>query len=64
MVEQVKNQYGIEVKNCCLSCEHKVIINYCTRKCSLGVQKIKKDSVCDKWQMGKELQGVGKEIKN
>ncbi len=59
MMEQVKNQFGIDVKRCCLSCASKDINEYGTRKCTKGVQKIRGDTVCDQWQMGRTFQLAG-----
>ena len=47
----VRNPYGIEVKYCCASCDHKVIDYEGVRMCQLMGLKVQHKFKCSKWQV-------------
>lgn len=67
MIENKKtfrNSYGIEVKCCCASCEHKTIDYEGVRLCQLMGLKVQYKFKCSKWQIscGMSKAGSGKGV--
>lgn len=55
----VPNRFGIMVKKCCASCQHKCLNDYAQRNCELTKRKIMALQVCDDWQMSEQLELLG-----
>jgi len=56
----MKNAYGIEVKRCCASCEHKDATRLMnSRWCKKHERKVKADGVCSLWAMSRGLCRAG-----
>ena len=56
----MKNQYGIEVKECCASCRHKDLTRLLSaRFCSLHQKKVKPREGCKQWEMSEQMQAAG-----
>lgn len=57
----IKNYYGIRIKICCASCEHKDLTRAVTeRYCKEHARKVQACDVCPKWKMSRQLKAVGK----
>lgn len=56
----MKNQYHIEVKECCASCGHKDLTEDGTRICLPMQLIVMPNDKCRQWQMSKGLQNAGK----
>ena len=52
---EVTNIHGVTIKQCCASCQHKVIENDGTRVCRKMLLKVKSGFCCGLWQMSYEL---------
>lgn len=59
-IVRVANDYGIKVKRCCASCQHKYIINDGTRLCLEEKRPVSQNYRCKKWQMSYGLKNAGK----
>ena len=59
-IVSVKNTYGIKVKKCCASCQHKCIEKEGTRTCALMMIKVEQKFKCKQWQMSDGLKNAGK----
>ena len=55
----MRNPYGIKVKCCCASCEHKVIDYEGVRTCNLMGLKVQQKFKCSKWQISCGLSKAG-----
>lgn len=56
----MKNQYGIEVKECCASCKHKDLTRLITsRFCLKHHKSVKPESHCKQWEMSEQMQAAG-----
>ena len=55
----MKNLYGIEIKCCCASCEHKVIDYEGERTCNLMGLKVQQTFKCSKWQISYGMSKAG-----
>ena len=55
-----KNAYGVKVKRCCASCQHKCIENDGTRVCALTMQEVQQRFKCKHWQISDGLKNAGK----
>ena len=55
----VPNSFGIMVKKCCASCQHKCLNDYAQRNCELTKRNVKALQVCDDWQMSEQLELLG-----
>ena len=55
----VPNRFGIMVKKCCASCQHKCLNDYAQRNCELTKRKVMALQVCDDWQMSEQLELLG-----
>ena len=53
------NRYGITVKRCCASCQHKCIDDFAHRTCKLTGRKVRGKNKCDAWQMSEQLEMMG-----
>ena len=53
------NRYGITVKKCCASCQHKCLDDFANRKCELTGHKVRSKYKCDDWQMCEQLELMG-----
>ena len=58
-IETVKNAFGIKVKRCCASCQHKSIDFEGVRICNLLGLKVQHKFKCSSWQMSYGLQKAG-----
>ncbi len=56
----VRNAYGIKVKRCCASCQHKCIKSDGTRFCAVMMMAVDQKSKCKDWQMADGLRFAGK----
>ena len=56
----MKNQYQIEIKECCASCKHKVCLSNGTRVCQKMGLKVDRKYKCRKWEMSDGLKNAGK----
>ena len=56
----VRNAYGIKVKRCCASCQHKCIKKDGTRFCAVMMMAVDQKSKCKDWQMLDGLRFAGK----
>ena len=56
----MRNKFGIGIKECCASCDAKVITNKGTyRMCSLDHKEVDGTDVCNSWQLRKGLEEAG-----
>ena len=55
----MNNLYGIEIKCCCASCEHKVIDFEGIRTCKLMGLKVQQRFKCSKWQISYGMSKAG-----
>lgn len=56
----VVNDYGVKVKRCCASCQHKCIERTGTRVCSQMMIKVDQRFKCRQWKMNDVLINAGK----
>ena len=56
----VRNAYGIRVKRCCASCQHKSVRDLGVRICLLTQLIVKQTDVCPLWQMSDGLMNAGR----
>ena len=56
----VRNAYGIRVKRCCASCQHKSVRDHGVRICPLTQLIVKQTDVCPLWQMSDGLMNAGR----
>ena len=59
IVERVPNRFGIMVKKCCASCQHKCLDDLARRKCELTKRPVRANYSCDNWQMSEQLDMIG-----
>ena len=58
-----RNPYGIRIKMCCASCEHKVISRSVTvRYCKEHARKVQSSELCACWKMSFQMKAVGKSL--
>lgn len=55
----MRNPYGIEVKICCASCEHRIVDCAGERTCQLVELKVQQRFKCSKWQISYALSKAG-----
>ena len=55
-----KNAYGVKVKRCCASCQHKCVEKDGTRVCSLTMMEVQQRFKCKQWQMSDGMKNAGK----
>lgn len=58
-LERVPNKYGIMVKKCCASCQHKELDDFARRNCQLTKKRVRACYVCGDWEMSKMLETLG-----
>ena len=58
-IARVENKYGVRVKRCCASCQHKVINEDGERFCSLSRLMVEQKFRCNKWKIN-GLDNAGK----
>ena len=56
----VRNLYGVKIKRCCASCQHKCIQKDGTRYCALMMMAVEQKFRCKDWQMSDGLKSAGK----
>ena len=55
-----RNPYGIRIKMCCASCQHKVLTRTLSaRFCKEHTRKVQSSDLCLKWKMASQLKNVG-----
>ena len=59
-ITSVRNAYGVKVKRCCASCQHKCIEKDGTRVCAQMMIKVEQKFKCKQWQMSDGLKNAGK----
>ena len=58
-----RNPYGIRIKMCCASCEHKVFSRSVTvRYCKEHARKVQSSELCECWKMSFQMKAVGKSL--
>ena len=56
----MKNQHGIEVRECCASCRHKDLTKLAaSRFCLMHHKKVKPRGWCEQWKMSEQLDAAG-----
>lgn len=56
----MKNQHGIEVKECCASCRHKDLTRLISsRFCLKRHKSVKPKSHCQQWEMSEQMEAAG-----
>ena len=56
----MRNQHGIEVRECCASCRHKDLTKLATaRFCQLHQKSVKSQGWCEQWKMSEQLEAAG-----
>ena len=55
----MKNQYHIEIKECCASCQHREVLNDGTRLCKKVGLIVEQKFKCRQWQMSDGLKKAG-----
>ena len=57
--EMLVNRYGIAVKKCCASCQHKCLTDNAERKCALTNRRVKSKQKCSDWELSEKLESLG-----
>ena len=57
--EMLVNRYGIAVKKCCASCQHKCLTDIAERKCELTGRRVKGKQKCNDWELSEKLEMMG-----
>lgn len=56
----MKNQYGIEIKQCCASCRHKDLTRLISsRFCLQHHKSVKPGEWCNQWAMSEQMEAAG-----
>ena len=55
----MKNQYHIEIKECCASCQHREVLDDGTRLCKKVGLIVEQKFKCRQWQMSDGLKKAG-----
>ena len=56
----MKNQHGIEVKECCASCRHKDLTRLISsRFCLQHLKSVKPREWCEQWAMSEQMEAAG-----
>ena len=58
-ITSVRNAYGVKVKRCCASCQHKCIDKEGERVCAQMMIKVEQMFECQQWQMSDGLKSAG-----
>ena len=61
-ITSVRNAYGVIVKRCCASCQHKCVELDGTRICALMMLKVQQKFKCKQWQMSDGLKNAGRDV--
>ena len=56
----MKNKYGVEVKECCASCQFKDLTRTSMRYCRQHKKKVSPHAVCGDWTMSDIYKQIGK----
>ena len=59
-ITSVRNAYGVKVKKCCASCQHKCIESDGTRVCASMMLVVQQRFRCKQWLMSEAMQNAGK----
>ena len=59
-ITSVRNAYGMKVKRCCASCQHKCVEADGTRVCALKMMVVEQKFKCKQWQMSDGMKNAGK----
>ena len=59
-ITSVRNAYGVKVKRCCASCQHKCIEKDGTRVCAQMMIKVEQKFKCKQWQMSDCVKNAGR----
>jgi len=60
-----RNPYGIRIKMCCASCEHKVISRSVTvRYCKEHARKVQSSELYECWKMSSMLKDINVNVNN
>ena len=57
--EMLVNRYGIAVKKCCASCQHKCLTDMAERKCEMTGKRVRANHKCDDWELSEKLEMLG-----
>ena len=57
--EMLVNRYGIAVKKCCASCQHKCLTDIAERKCELTGRRVRGKQKCNDWELSEKLEMMG-----
>lgn len=60
MEQQVKNNFGINIKVCCASCQFKEYKDDKERVCTLSHLATHPSEYCTSWKMAENLMNIGK----
>jgi len=56
----MRNQHGIEIRECCASCKFKDLTRLVlARYCSLHRKKVKPRECCEQWEMSEQMEAAG-----
>ena len=56
----MKNQHGIEIKECCASCKYKDLTRLMSsRFCLLNHKSVKPREWCEQWAMSEQMEAAG-----
>ena len=56
----MRNQHGVEIRECCASCRHKDLTRLLSaRFCSLHQKKVKPRECCKQWEISEQMQAAG-----
>ena len=56
----MRNEHGIEIRECCASCKHKDLTRLLSaRFCSLHQKKVKPREGCKQWEMSEQMEAAG-----
>jgi hypothetical protein len=59
IIYKMRNLFGIEIKCCCASCDHKEIDYEGERTCKLMGLKVQQTFKCSKWQISYGMSKAG-----
>ena len=57
--EMLVNRYGIAVKKCCASCQHKCLTDMAERKCEMTGKRVRGNHKCNDWELSEKLEMLG-----
>ena len=59
VLSSVTNRYGVRVKRCCASCQHRCILKDGSRLCANAMVIVEQKFECSRWRMGDGLKNAG-----